>query len=202
MTVCVVTQLWHNWCDYTPDDYSWCDYTKQGDYMSNASKCRDYYQKTKQDPEKLAALRVRRAKNQRERRARLQNPSSKSSKLPGCSHPVTTRHDHVVTRGSFSALEDLLRDNDPVVTPDVVTPDVVTDLEYEERAAIMEYDGGLSRAEAEFEAATRSTEPLVPVVTRHVVTPLGGKHAATVAQGDVSLTADQLMEAWRNHWKG
>ena len=90
------------------------------------------------------------------------------------------------------------------------------DLDYEERAAIMEYDGGLSRAEAEFEAALRSTVPLVteplsvtqPSETREKpgcvavasVTPLGGKHAASQTQGDVSLTADQIMDVWRKHW--
>jgi hypothetical protein len=64
----------------------------------------------------------------------------------------------------------------------------------------MEYDGGLTRVEAEFEAALRSTEPLVPVASTPVVSSLGGKHAATAAQGDIGLTADQIMEIWRQHW--
>ncbi len=74
------------------------------------------------------------------------------------------------------------------------------DLDYEERAAIMEFDGGLTRVEAEFVAAIRSTVPLVPVVSTPVVSSLGGKHAATVAQGDMGLTAYQIMEIWRQHW--
>jgi hypothetical protein len=171
--------------------------------MDNTTKCRDYYGRVKQDPEKLAALRARRAKNQRERRARL----------APCSHPqpsVAARTAPVVTRRSPTAPEDRLHDNDAVVTPPVVTPTAAgssvcvdpaaLDLDFEERAAIMEYDGGLTRVEAEFEAAIRSTQPLVPVVTPDAATSLGGKHAATAAQGDMGLTADQIMEIWRQHW--
>ena len=31
-------------------------------------------------------------------------------------------------------------------------------------------------------------------------TPQGGKHAASQTQGDVSLTAEQIMDVWREHF--
>jgi len=166
----------------------------------------DYYQKTKEDPEKLTALRARRAKNQRERRAKLNRRSQQECSQQNPS-VLTTQTKPVVTHFPLKSLKQLL--DDPVVSDSVVSnaePDpVVIDLDYEERAAIMEYDGGLTRVEAEFEAAIRSTVPLVPVVSTPVASPLvvsslGGKHAATAAQGDIGLTADQIMEIWRRHW--
>ena len=68
--------------------------------------------------------------------------------------PKARRHS-----STLESLRALLDDGEPAVTPVVsVTPDTAVtpalDLEYEERAAIMEYDGGLSRAEAEFEAVS------------------------------------------------
>ena len=42
---------------------------EEGFMGDNSIKCRDYYRRTKQDPEKLAALRARRTRNQRRRRA-------------------------------------------------------------------------------------------------------------------------------------
>ena len=75
------------------------------------------------------------------------------------------------------------------------------DLDYEERAAIMEFDGGLSRVEAEFEAAIRSTVPLVPVdPLKEPAAPQGGKHAASQTQGEIDLTAEQILDVWRQHW--
>ena len=76
------------------------------------------------------------------------------------------------------------------------------DLDYEERAAIMEFDGGLTRVEAEFEASLRSTVPLVPAPTppEEPASPQGGKHAASQTQGEIDLTADQILHVWRQHW--
>ena len=76
------------------------------------------------------------------------------------------------------------------------------DLDYEERAAIMEFDGGLTRVEAEFEASLRSTVPLVPAPTppEEPASPQGGKHAASQTQGEVELTAEQIMAAWLGLW--
>ena len=75
------------------------------------------------------------------------------------------------------------------------------DLDYEERAAIMEFDSGLSRTEAEFEAALRSRVPLVTVASlKEPVAPQGGKHAASKTQGEIDLTAEQIMAAWLGLW--
>ena len=100
----------------------------------------DYYQRVKQDPEKLEALRARRAKNQRERRARL-NP---------CSQQACSQQE-----------------------PQLLTTDPVKDA--------MDFFNE-------------------PVVSSDVVSNLGGKHAATVPPGDISLSPDQIMEAWREVW--
>ncbi len=162
----------------------------------------DYYQKTKQDPEKLTALRARRAKNQRERRAK-QNRRSQQECSQQNPSVLTTQPKPVVTHFPLKSLKQLL--DDPVVSDLVVSnaePDpAALDLDYEERAAIMEYDGGLSRAEAEFEAAIRSTQPLVPAAPlKEPAVPQGGKHAASKTQGEIVLTPEQIMDVWRQHW--
>jgi len=106
---------------------------QRGDYMSRHA---DYYQKTKQDPDKLTALRARRARNQRERRARI-NPSSQQETK-------------------------------------VMTTDLVRD------------------ALAFFDEL---------VVSSPVVSSMGGKHAASQTQGDISLTREQITNTWRKAWR-
>ena len=39
-----------------------------------------------------------------------------------------------------------------------------------------------------------------PVVSTPVVSNLGGKHAPTVPPGELTLTPEQIMEAWRGVW--
>jgi hypothetical protein len=95
------------------------------------SRHADYYLKTKQDPDKLTALRARRAKNQRERRAKL-NPRSQQE-----------------TKG-------IVRDA----------------LAFCEEA----------------------------VVSSPVVSNVGGMHAASQTQWDISLTPEQITNAWREVW--
>ena len=65
----------------------------------------------------------------------------------------------------------------------------------------MEFDGGLTRVEAEFEASLRSTVPLVPAPTppEEPASPQGGKHAASQTQGEVELTAEQIIDE-RTRW--
>ena len=77
---------------------------------------------------------------------------------------------------------------------------------YGERAAIMEFDGGLTRAAADSAAAVTSTftaRPASPPARTggFTATPSGGgKHAATAAQGNDGLTADRIIKMWRHHW--
>ncbi len=77
---------------------------------------------------------------------------------------------------------------------------------YGERAAIMEFDGGLTRAAAELAAAVSSTwaaSSVSPPARTGGFTATqcgGGKHAATAAQGNDGLTADRIIRMWRHHW--
>ena len=77
---------------------------------------------------------------------------------------------------------------------------------YGERAAIMEFDGGLTRAAADLAAAVsstwaaRSVSPLVRTGGFTATPSGGGKHAATAAQGNDGLTADRIIKMWRHHW--
>ena len=132
----------------------------------NRVYCKAYYEKTKQDPEKLAALRERRARNQRERRLKAREYRGQGSSVatglttpPVATEPVATptvtteitaplpvaalggKHSSSATQGevplSLEAIISQWHDN--------------WDMEeaFEERAAIMEFDGGLTREEAE-----------------------------------------------------
>ena len=170
----------------------------------NAARCHAYYERVKQDHVKHQARIAKISENRRNRQAASRAGHVKQS--DSLHHPsglLDEPSDHVK-----QALCEVPTAVGHVKKPKHVKHTVgepeareaPLDLDYEERAAIMEYDGGLTRVEAEFEAAIRSTVPLVPVVSTPVVSSLGGKHAATAAQGDIELTADQIMEIWRRHW--
>jgi hypothetical protein len=85
----------------------------------NRVYCKAYYERTKQDPRKLAALRERRARNQRERRARrvatgsAVAPVNREPETP-VNPPVTSlggKHAPPVTQGGFPmSMEDIIRE--------------------------------------------------------------------------------------------
>jgi hypothetical protein len=164
---------------------------------TNAARCRAYYERVKQDHVKHQARIAKISENRRRRHAASRAGHVKQSEAPLARSPLLVERNHVKPT-PFEAPLAAKHVKQPAGEPEA--REAPLDLDYEERAAIMEYDGGLTRVEAEFEAALRSTDPLVPVVSTPVVSSLGGKHAATAAQGDIGLTADQIMEIWRQHW--
>ncbi len=165
----------------------------------NAARCRAYYERVKQDRVKHQARIAKISENRRRRQAASLAGHVKQSEDPLARSPLMDERNHVKPT-PFEA---------PLATSHVKQPagkpearEAPVDLDYEERAAIMEHDGGLSRVEAEFEAALRSTEPLVPVHAppKEPAAPQGGKHAASQTQGEIELTPEQIIAAWRAAW--
>jgi hypothetical protein len=99
---------------------------------------------------------------------------------------------------AFGALEEFLMD--------AAAENLDEEIGYGERAAIKEFDGGLTRAAADLAAAVSSTcaaRPASPTGTSggfKAPPPSGGKHAATIARENDGLTADRIIKMWRNHW--
>lgn len=97
---------------------------------TNTDKCKDYYARLRQDPQKWAEFLAKRAAYKRSKKPRCEptasfgvNPDRCEPKEdPAASHPRKK-----VSQSDFDAL-------------------------YEERAAIREFDGGASRATAEAQA--------------------------------------------------
>ena len=197
--------------------------------MESASKnraaCRSWYERLKKDPLKHRARIDRISDNRRKRKARASQASAQSVKQSApVSHPSgptarPPRAPHVTgAPGRFEApvKPTLHQSYEPawkravaaldefLIDADVANLD--EELGYGERAALMEFDGGLARADAEIKAALNSTwaaRSVSPPGRRggFTATPSGGgKHASTVAQGKDGLTADRIIKMWRYHW--
>ena len=190
----------------------------------NAARCRAYHERVKQDPVKHQARIARISENRRSRQAAslaghvkqhvkqgesfralselLDEPTEHVKRAPCEAPPERVKHtkqEPCEAPPATKRVKQPERVKHPVGEPEA--REAPLDLDYEERAAIMEFDGGLTRAEAEFEAALRSTVPLVPAAPlKEPAAPQGGKHAASQAQGEIDLTAEQILDVWRQHW--
>jgi hypothetical protein len=151
----------------------------------NKAYCKAYYAKVRQDPEKLAKLRARRAENQRKRRAAVKPVVT--GRQP---KPVTTAPAPVTTGQEKKKWITIPPPGPPVATESAPATTGSLGKEelnqmVEERAAIMEFDGGAERMDAE-QAAVREV--------------LGGLHAAAQAQGEVSVSLESLIAEWHERW--
>jgi hypothetical protein len=195
----------------------------------NRAACRSWYERLKKDPVKHNARIAQISENRRKRRAmashgpdRLlkQAATDSHSTGPCMGHlhsPRTVFEARPCESGRFEAPEHphLLPSCEPqmeraigaleefLMDADVESLD--EELGYGERAAIMEFDGGVTRAAAELAAVCSSTwatrpapRPRRPAGLK--ATPSNGKHAATVAQGNVGLTGNQIIKTWCRHW--
>lgn len=196
----------------------------------NRAACRSWYERLKNDTVKYRARIDRISENRLKRKARASQALAQSVKqaatnqhprgpcvgqlhsphiafeagpceagrfeAPG--HPPLLPSCEPHVEHAIGALEEFLMDAD--------VENLDEEIGYGERAAIMECDGGLTRAAADLAAAVSSTctaRPASPPARTggFTATPSGGgKHAATAAQGNDGLTADRIIKMWRNHW--
>ena len=198
----------------------------------NRAACRAWYRRLKEDPVKHKARIARISANRRDRKARASQALAQSVKQAATNqHPrgpcvgqlhsphiafeaglceagrfEATGHPPLLpscephVERAIGALEEFLMDAD--------VENLDEEIGYGERAALMEFDGGLTRAAADLAAAVNSTWAARSVspparTSGFTATPSGGgKHAATAAQGNDGLTADRIIKMWRNHWGG
>ena len=144
----------------------------------NKAYCKSYYARVKENPEKLAKLRARRAENQRKRRAAVKPVVT--GRQP---KPVTTAPAPVTTGQEKKKWITIPPPGPPVATEPLGKEEL--NQMVEERAASMEFDGGAERMDAE-QAAVREV--------------LGGLHAAAQAQGEVSVSLESLIAEWHERW--
>jgi hypothetical protein len=196
----------------------------------NRAACRSWYERLKKDPVKHKARIAQISENRRKRRAMASHAPDRPVKQAATDpHPSGPRvgdlhSPHIVFEAGPCEAGRFEAPGHPALLPSyesrvnraigameefLMGADVENlDEEpgYGERAAIMEFDGGLTRAAADFAAAVSSTwatHPSPPPVSTggFTATPSGGgKHAATAAQGNDGLTADRIIRMWRHHW--
>ena len=196
----------------------------------NRAACRSWYERLKKDPVKHKARIAQISENRRKRRAMAShapdrplkqaatNPHPRGAcvghlhsphiafeagpceadRFEALAHPPLLPSCETHVEHAIGALEEFLMDAD--------VENLDEEIGYGERAAIMEFDGGLTRAAADLAAAVSSTctaRPASPPARMGVFTATpfgGGKHAATAAQGNDGFTADRIIKMWRNHW--
>ena len=192
----------------------------------NRAACRSWYERLKKDPVKHKARIAQISENRRKRRAMASHapdrPLKQAATNPPCvghlrsphiafvagpceagrfeapGHPPLLPSCEPHVERAIGALEEFLMDAD--------AENLDEEIGYGERAAIMEFDGGLTRAAADFAAAVSSTwaaRSVSPPARTGGFTETqcgGGKHAATAAQGNDGLTADRIIRMWRHHW--
>jgi hypothetical protein len=196
----------------------------------NRAACRSWYERLKNDPVKHKARIAQISENRRKRRAMASHAPDRTLKQAATNqHPREPCVGHLHSphiafeaspceAGLFEAPghPPLLPSCEPHVElaigaleeflMDAAAENLDEEIGYGERAAIMEFDGGLSRAAADLAAAVSSTctaRPASPPARTggFTATPSGGgKHAATAAQGNDGLTADQTIKTWCRHW--
>ena len=196
----------------------------------NRAACRSWYERLKNDPVKHKARIAQISENRRKRRAMASHAPDRPLKQAATNpHPRGPcvghlRSPHIAFEagpceaGRFEAPghPPLLPSCEPHVElgigaleeflMDAAAENLDEEIGYGERAAIMEFDGGLTRAAADLAAAVSSTctaRPASPPVRTggFTATPSGGgKHAATATQGNDGLTADRIIRMWRHRW--
>jgi hypothetical protein len=196
----------------------------------NRAACRSWYERLKNDPVKYRARIDRISENRLKRKARASQALAQSVKQAATNQhprgpcvgqlysPHTAFEADLCEADRFEATghPPLLPSCEPHVKRaigalgeylmDADVENLDEEIGYGERAAIMEFDDGLTRAAADFAAAVSSTWAARSVspparTGGFTATPSGGgKHAATAAQVIDGLTAHRIIRMWRNHW--